>query len=335
MGSLARYGIIGGAKVAVRDIGCLPVPIRTNDFAAEALRTLGFDPVRQKIEAGIRLDPSEIEALVLRAPLSVLMKLVEIGRQVTPHVEPTPIVAVSLAPGALNDGLNGLRRIEHPVIEVLLQDIQLEDLGAGLEERVSAVARSRSGLTIVGPTAEDILDWIHAHGRCSRVLHDLTLGEIVTRLRHAGIDRLRACRDVAALAAVSSVGFRQSFCTALDTLATPRDIAEHLHAIDTFSRADGLLSVWFPGFSQTCRTFPLTGAALDLLMLRMLALGTVCLPKVPRRRASSRYLSLEGFSVAHLCGANDFGFGALDDITRDVLQLKKLGALREARPGQR
>jgi hypothetical protein len=39
--------------------------------------------------------------------------------------------------------------------------------------------------------------------------------------------------------------------------------------------------------------------------------------------------------VAHLCGANDFGFGALDDITRDVLQLKKLGALREARPGQR
>jgi len=335
VGNLARFGIVGGAKVAVRDLGCLPVPIHNNDFSDNALRSLGFEPIQRKIEAGARLNAGEIEALIERAPLSVLMKLVEIGRQATPHVEPSPIVTVSLAAGALNDGLDCLRRIEHPSIEVLLEGVELDTLGDGLEEQVKTVAGCRPGLTIVGPAAEDILSWLHAHERRSRVLHDLTLSDVVGRLRGAGMDRLRACRDVAALAALSSTGFRQSFCSALDTLATPRELAEHLQAIDTLSRQDGCLSVWFPGFSRACRTFPHAGAALDLLMLRMLALGTVCLPKVPRRRASSRYLSLEGFAVAHLCGANDFGFGALDDTTEDILQLKKLGALREARPGQK
>lgn len=332
MGKLARFGIMGGARVALRDLGCLPESLGSEDFATRALAELGFGAIRVKVAAGAGLEVPEIETLAARAPLSVLMKLVEIGRHSTSRVAPTPIVALSLAGGATGASIDYLGRIEHPVIEVLLEGVDLNSLGAGLEESIALIAQSRPGLTLVGPAAEDILVWLRSDKQSARTPHELTLGDVVERLRGAGVQRLRACRDVAALAAVNAVGVRQSFCTAIDTLPNPRAIAEHLAAIDELSQRDGLINVWFPGLSRLCQTFPFSGAALDLLMLRLLALGTVCLPTVPRRRASSQYLSLEAFNVAHLCGANDFGFGVLDGETEDFLRLKQLGALHEAFP---
>lgn len=332
VGKLARFGIAGGERVSVRTLGCLPVPIPTDDFAERAIRELGFDPIRDRVIARESLGSSEIGELIVRAPLSVLMKLVEFGSKATARVEPTPIVVVSLFRHEQVSPIEYLVQIEHPTIEVLLDRVDLDDLGDGLEERIAAIAGARAGLTLVGPAAEDILLWLQAKGRSSRVLRNLSLSDVVRRLRAAGVTRLRACRDLAALSEVNSVGIGQSFCTTLDSFVEPRRLAEHLASIDALSRRAGLVSVWFPGLSRACKDYPLAGAALDLMMLRMLAIGTLALPAIDRRRASSRYMSIEAFTVAHLCGANDFGLGAVDGATEQTLQLKQFGALQKALP---
>ncbi|MFM1847829.1 MAG: hypothetical protein RL417_1303, partial [Pseudomonadota bacterium] len=292
VGKLARFGIVGGERVSVQTLGCLPVPIPTHDFAERALKQLGFNETRERVIHRKRLERSEIERLITRAPLSVLMKLVELGAHASAQVAPTPILALSLG-GELHDPALYLSQIEHPALEVLLDEIDLRRLGDGLEERIAEIAKARPGLTLVGPAAEDILAWLHANGRRSAALENLTLTEVVRRLREAGISRLRACRDFSALTAVNSTGMGQSFCTALDRFADAAELADHLIAVAELSERDGLVNVWFPGFSRSCRTYPVTGAALDLMLLRMLAVGTLTLPSVARRRASSRYLSIE------------------------------------------
>ncbi len=333
MGKLARFGIVGGARVAVQTLGCLPVPIPANDFIERAIKELGFAPVRERIVARGMLAVADIERLIAVAPLAVLMKLVELGSQATPQIAPTPIVAVSLTEDS-PDPIGYLAQIKHPELEVLLDQVDLSELGSGLEERIAAIARAREGLTLVGPAAEDILAWLQAQGRRSKALENLTLSEVVRRLREAGIKRLRACRDFTALTEVNSVGLGQSFCTALDRFSNAAALAEHIAAIAAVSGRDGLVSVWFPGLSRSCGDFPLRGAGLDLMLLRMLAVGTLALPSVSRRRASSRYLSIDFFKVAHLCGANDFGFGTIDETTRQSLQLQQLVELQKAVPTQ-
>jgi len=335
VGKLARFGIVGGERVSVRTLGCLPVPIPTDEFVDRAIRELGFDSIQQRVIARQSLEVTEIEELITHAPLSVLMKLVECGFKATARVAPVPIVAVSLSAQESVSPADYLVQIEHPAIEVLLDRVDLDDLGDGLEERIAAIAGARAGLTLVGPAAEDILSWLQQNNRSSRVLRNLSLSDVVRRLREVGVHRLRACRDISALSEVNSVGIGQSFCTALDRYSQPRLLAEHLASVDALSRREGLVNVWFPGLSRTCKEYPLAGAALDLMMLRMLAVGTVALPTVERRRVSSRYISIEAFKVAHLCGANDFGFGAIDGTTEHTLQLKQIAALQKALPGER
>lgn len=332
MGKLARFGIAGGERVSVRTLGCLPVPIPTDEFVERAIRELGFDSIRARVVARQSLEVPAVEELLLRAPLAVLMKLVEFGAQATARVAPTPIVAVSLSGEEPISPVDYLVQIEHPAVEVLLDRMNLDELGDGLEARIAAIAGARAGLTLVGPAAEDILLWLQMRGRSSRKLHNLTLSDVVRRLRDAGVNRLRACRDISALTEVNAVGIGQSFCTAIDRFLKPRLLAEHLVSIDALSKREGLVNVWFPGFSRTCQNYPLAGAALDLLMLRMLAVGTIALPAITRRRASSRYMSIEAFKVAHLCGANDFGFGAIDGPTEHTLQLKQFDDLQKALP---
>ena len=73
-----------------------------------------------------------------------------------------------------------------------------------------------------------------------------------------------------------------------------------------------------------------TEGAANLTLLRFLAIGTICLPYVPWRRASSAHFSLEALNLARYFGANDFGFGAANEEAETVLSLKRLDLVRAA-----
>jgi 2-iminoacetate synthase ThiH len=69
---------------------------------------------------------------------------------------------------------------------------------------------------------------------------------------------------------------------------------------------------------------------MNFQLLRTLAVGSLCLAAIPNRRASTRYLTMEAIHIARYCGANDFGFGAVNELTARTMQLEKLDRLKKA-----
>ncbi len=152
-------------------------------------------------------------------------------------------------------------------------------------------------------------------------------------------------------------GFGQSLITFVDKFSSCDELVVELCAISQIAREKGGLQVWVPGWSNgelrlsgfrprrphrlVCggqddvegvpsslkQDICITHAARDYRLLRVLAVGSLFLNNVPYKRASSRFLSLEGLQMAYACGANEFGFGAYDHSTAQSLQLHHLDDL--------
>lgn len=334
MGVIARTGISGGERVALERLGCRSEP-DTGTFGYRSLHRLGFGPIARHVSTGRPLAVAEIHTLLTKAPLAVLMKLVELRASTTPVRPATPIVVLplgqwgALPPAAVVERASALlTRIEYPALQVFLDDLDLDRLGGELESIITAIAACRPGLTIVGPAAEDILTWLHGpRGRPAGV----TLTGITAALRAAGVHRLGASHELGAVQQIRSADFSGSLCLDLDRARDPGALAAAIAATGSVAASERCIEVWFPGLSRESGRHCFPGVALDLLMLRVLAIGTVAIPHVPYRRASNRYLSLDAVRVAHLFGANEFGFGAIDGLTADVLELQSYERLREVR----
>ena len=67
----------------------------------------------------------------------------------------------------------------------------------------------------------------------------------------------------------------------------------------------------------------------DYQLLRILAVGSLCLMNVPLIRASSRNFTVSTLHMAPYFGANDLGFGAFDEITADRLKLQPITQLEQ------
>lgn len=346
MGELAKIGIVNGKRLL---LGPRPIdfPIADYDFSLRTLRECGLLNVGEKIVNGVSLSIEEIERLLGGVTLAALMQLVKLCGGARDLPEPIPLVVLpisSLLAGsdkhiAVETLTTYLRGISYKELRVVIDRFDHTSLDAGLLEAIAEIAACRSGLKIVGPPAEEIfsacndemlagagasksipLDWgSNAYGE---------LESLLVKLRSAGVERLRPSCQPKALALTSKLGIPTSLVTDLDQFSSNKELAIELLEIDAFTSTGSKIDVWIPGIlSITQKTRQKNGIE-DARLLRSLAVGTLVLKNISTRRATSRYFSLGGIELAPCFGANDLGFGAVDQVTSEALSLEPYEVLK-------
>ena len=336
MGELAKSGILGGRKVPLEGVLALNTKPRTGKFSLECIRRAGFQNISQKIIDREVLEEEEIAALLFEAPMPVLLKLVELrfGSNLR-RIEPRPMVILPLSRLLRDNGKQAvsvyasafLRSLEYKKLRVILDHVSVEALNAGLLEVINDVANCRSGLCLAGPSVDEV----------SRSLRPVSLAEVNSRsysgtkkllldLRQAGVDELRASTRRASLNFLVDTEFPVSLRTNLDQFSSFDLLAKELFEINQATQEGMQIDIWSPGYSGDCN-LKLTPAIRDLNLLRALAVGACCLLDIPWRRASTLHLSLEAVEFARYCGANEFGYGAVDTATADFLSIAHFNTL--------
>ncbi len=335
MGKLARVGITEGRLVPVDGLAWDLSVQKSDNFVVTAFERFGVSETAADIIASRPLSVEQIEFLLAKASFPILLKLVELRKQKVAGMKPTPIVVLPIGSWVATYGLKAsvklavdfLCSFDSPSLQVVLEDLQSIDsaiLELGLYDAIREIHESRAGVVLVGPSVEDILKWIGCIGvNQDEVFHLVELERVLYCLKQAGVSRLRYSSNKYLLKLLNEVGLSASILTDIGVYSTHTKMAEELYALGQLSE-DCRIDVWMPGL--IAQDFS-ADSATDLKLLRTLAVGTLALPRISYRRASSRFFSREGLSFAKFCGANDYGFGAVDELTERRLGVARLDLL--------
>lgn len=316
-----------------------------DEFSARALSSFGFARIGEKLLNREALTVDEVRILLAEASIPALMKLTTIAGVRGATVSPRPAVVLPFNQWALQNGLaravtmstDFLQRIKHREVSVSLDFIDLEHLEDEVGPAVAEIAQCRGGISFVGPHVEDIIGWVYhrAQSAPSNFHPEGLQGKVeslLSKLRTAGFDRLRLTSIRSALRSVGNNGFPVGLVTDCNQFPTSQLLAEELVRISGLHQEGIHVDVWTPGYSSSNGESLFEQAAVDLRLLRVLAVGALVIRDVGARRASSRFLSLEGMQIAGLLGANDFGFGAVDAVTAKALHILPYEFLRDFHP---
>lgn len=337
MGSLARVGISSGRKVPALGLvpEVSPVPV-VDSFAWRSLSYFGFGRIAEKICASVDLSVDDVELLLSKASLPVLMKLVEFFGARPAAVLPMPVKLLSS-----KDEL-GCERLTSPFqprevgskkkcadeLSVIFDGWSPAGSLQALLDGSKRIQEHQLPVRIVGPSIEDVVSSIVVEERRGMVCSS-RLRELLCELRAAGIDTLLPGAGRGILHMLHELGFNAGVETNLDVFRLPRHLALELVRLNKEAGQAGIVQVWSPGVAQVRGGKRFSDAAADLRILRALAVGALALRNVPFVRASSLYLSNDGMKFSAGCGANDFGFGAVDRYTAANLHLENVSLLRE------
>ncbi|MCB9030586.1 MAG: hypothetical protein H6619_06000 [Deltaproteobacteria bacterium] len=332
--ALARYAIINGKKVLLDS----PAPKSQSDgrtldkFSSSMLSQFGFLRIAQKVERADELTQEDIELLLSKAGMPVLMKLVSLQPKIREIsvVRPAVILPISLwsSLGATyeeiaEESMNLLKGIPYDEVQVAIDEIDHSKLSFGLGALFIKLSQCREGITLVGPSVESLQN--SEPGRLASRAH--RLGQKLLELRGYGFKRLRASSDEESLQICHELGFSTSLVTYADDYPVLRYLAQELIKINSLAKQSGVLEVWSPGLRYLSNNDWVHRKILDYQLLRILAVSSLCLTNVPFIRASSRNFSLATLHLAPYFGANDLGFGAFDSITEQQLQLQPMKKL--------
>jgi len=361
MGNVARHGIYRGQRVRAEHI-LLSTPHRRIEdiFRHMCAQYDGddkrFSKIADRVAARQELPAPDTAFLLERAPLPLLMKLVELASlgaaaREKPIVKPLPMVLLPLSRWlaqsnyyeTLELARGFLRRLPYEKVEVVIDSIDLAQLDGPLGPLLRDISRSRDGLTLIGPSVEEIVaSTCGTEGsqnsdfqQCGPIVQKLE--KKLATLRQSGIKRLRSTSCLGALKLVHEAGLWNTIVTRIDSYLTPMDLAKELATINRVAVQGSFVMVWTPGFrderQHTAHRHDQPDQNphfRDFQILRALAVGTLALTQVPYKRASSRYLSPCGVHFALACGANEFGFGAVDESTARSLKLQPYESLAES-----
>lgn len=337
MGTIAKIGIVSGRAVPLEAVPGHPGQAAFTDFSRGCLSRFGFARIADRVVAGLPLGIRDVEMLLSKASLPVLMKLVELRHGGEDCVQPMPLVMLPLSNWAaryeptriveLSHDL--LKSIRHKHIRVVIDEIDFEKLDGELFAVLREIAHCRPGLTLVGPPVDDVVSWVLSAGSSKGIQSVPRFEQLLHKLRSAGLGRLMPSSAVEVLKTVKEAGFPASLVTNIPSFATPLELAKELLRVNEIA-AHQPIDVWVPGADPLPASKRTGTSALDFQVLRTLAVGSLCMPAVPYRRASTRYLSVEAIQFSRHCGANDFGFGAVNELTARALHLEKLDRLRRA-----
>ncbi|MBX7143867.1 MAG: hypothetical protein K1X79_05400 [Oligoflexia bacterium] len=338
MGKLARLGIFGGMKLPVE--GVIGAGTRElSPFARKNLGRYGLARIGERLIERVPLSTQDIESLYSSAPLPVLMKLVEYCRPVQVR-EPQPLLVLPVA--------EWLKRHSHTdIVELSTSKLQsvpyprlsvVVDAGGDKEGQIEGallpeIAAACPGHQINFLRGEDFVSLLLA----SRVRLEKGpttknfLAPIVAELRTQQVDPYAPGAQPALVRAYAERGMAASVFTNLAAFKSSASLARELFRLHELS-LDQAIELWVPSYeTKTRRPEPahIKGAR-DYQLLRLLAVGSLALPHIPYRNASTRYFSLDAVPLARLCGANDLGFGAVDDFSARVMRIEHLERLQRS-----
>ncbi|RIL10063.1 MAG: hypothetical protein DCC75_05190 [Proteobacteria bacterium] len=366
MGNVARHGIYGGQRVRAENILLSTPHHRIEDIFRHMCAQYDgddrrFSKIADRVAARQELPAPDTAFLLERAPLPLLMKLVELASlsaaaREKPIVKPLPMVLLPLSRWleqsnyyeTLELARGFLRRLPYEKVEVALDNIDLTQLDGPLGPLLRDISKARDGLTLIGPSVEEIVASTCGteagqnsdFQQCGPIVQKLE--KKLATLRQSGIKRLRSTSCLGALKLVHEAGLWNTIVTRIDSYPTPMDLARELSTINRVAVQGSFVMVWTPGFRDTWQFTAGHSTAQqhnqpdqepqfrDFQILRALAVGTLALTQVPYKRASSRYLSPAGVHFALACGANEFGFGAVDESTARSLKIQPYESLAES-----
>jgi hypothetical protein len=264
------------------------------------------------------------------------MKLVEIKHQEEECQAPQPLVMLPLSSWTsrydsdkvveLSQDL--LKGIRHKQLRVVIDELDFEKLDHELFVLLREISSCRPGMTLVGPSVDDVVSWVVSGASEKR--QGERFEDLLQKMRRAGLGRLMPASMVDVLKSVRDAGFPASLVTNISEYGSPLELAKELLRVNDISREQPI-DVWVPAYDYGMKARSSTqNPALDFQLLRVLAVGTLCLNAIPYRRASTRYFSMDAIEFSRYCGANDFGFGAVNELTARTMHLERLERLKRA-----
>ena len=340
MGQLARIGIVGGKRVPIELFSERQRNARVESFGRQALLKSGYGDIARKITKREKLSNSEVERLLVDASFPVLLKLIEIAglRCITPRAVPAMVIPFSSwiremgAAMACERAIKVVRRVPYETLEVAFDFLDLARFTSDIVDTVRQLSASRNGLSLVGPAIEEIMACVRGpsfrdHGSDE---HE-DLFRLLDQLRSAGFSRLRSSTSRHAIKLVAQHGFPVSLMTDISIFPSAQLLAEEFLRLRALCEDGISVDVWSPASGREEVAPGVDQTPTELRLLRTLAVGALVLSDIQHRRVSSRYFSVDGMQFASLLGADDLGFGALDEATEHVLHLKPFGVVQKIR----
>jgi hypothetical protein len=337
MGRLATFGIIGGKRAPVDELVSRGELDRFAQKVFEQHRVL---EIAEKVRDGEPLNIRDFTRLLRRASIPILLKLVEVrGRR--PFYAPTPAVLLPFSHWAEQYGVAEsidrsrwfLEQVETDELRVVLDAVHTLHMKDTFLEAMGKILDVRPGLTLVGPSAEELVHRVtveegkrdFTHVRAVRFV------QLLSELRESGVTGLRPASTTNLMKFVNLAGFQPLLTTPVDGYGYAEHLAETLHEINRQSGEQQIIRAWAPCIKRSLAS-SVSQSARDMVLLRALAVGAIGLMNVPCIRASSRFFSLDALKVATLFGANDAGVGAANNETASQLLLLPFKTLVSAFP---
>jgi len=261
------------------------------------------------------------------------MKLIGLSKRTKESLSASPAVLLPLRnwmnfgvsiSDILEQATDFLCSIPHCNIQVAFDDTPLDELLSVEGEFYKQIANCRDGLILVGPSIEEIER--SAHG--DLIQKDEYIDRVLQRLCDLNFKRLRATYQTKYLHHTKRHNLTNCLVTPVDQFNDEHSLSHELYRIRELSCNPGLIDCWSPGVLNSSSQTWLEKSATDFHLLRILAIGSLVLEKVPLIRASSVHFSLDTIHLAAHLGANDLGFGAFDQLTQETLRLQPLGDLK-------
>ena len=345
MGNLARSGISGGKRVPFEFLAS-DSPRVLEGGVARCLEACGLLEIAQRVLDHEPLDVTQVAQLLSNASIAGLMKLVNLAAPATEILPlPKPLVHLPLegwirktSPDEARDtAVRFLRAIPFSEIDVVIDWFNYSDLQRLLDLSAELVRR-RPGVRFIGPSLEELVEWLESSSgkKAERGLVTSTLDELLFALRRAGFYRLKYATDLDlldkynVLERLHDSGLMSVVATPVGGRAGYHEIAQEIVRLRERWSSRELIDVWLPSFERNQDGARIRDAVVDMQLLRVLAVGAICLADVPVKRASSSFLSLEAMSLARSFGANDLGFGAVDETTSEVKKIQSYSVLLQA-----
>lgn len=329
MGTLAKRGIIRGRSVPVEGL-LNDSKLCSERFTKSTLAAFGFSQILEKILTKTPFEVEEIELLLTKAPLSVLMKLSALA-----SVDETPIFQIVPAlhlPLESWMGLGGFSYVEKKIATIfsgklynglnVFSDISdFSDLMGMWRDVIAKIKEEREDLVLVGPSVDQINSWLMLHESSSdRDLRSDRLKNVLLQLKQLQFDRLRETTYRSAIPILKECGFSVDLYTRLDRFRTIPLFARELHQLNK-GVADGVIDSWCVGESFNASQKVAESVDYDLFIMRGLAVGSIVLQGLSERGISGSYPSLSSLGMFKFFGFNSKIYGAVDIESVEALHL--------------
>ena len=317
--------------------------VRLTDFSRKCLGAFGFASLAERLEAGELPGLDDIQLLLEKAPVSVLLKLIEL-------VDPQPSDASSRTPDVLPIGYIPLHELLQKGPEFAWEEVSryleafpyqagkvcvaLDDY-QDIEKRYGSILGrwiSRfPHLAPVAPSLESMIQYLMVQGEQSNHHRVYMLERILGGLGQIGFSDSRGCAYRGGVKMLRSAGFEVSLITGVDRYRRPHQLARELHKIQQMTAQDALITRWSPGLvSADGDRGP--GASFDFYVLRVLLVGALALRTVPHRWVNSRFLRTETLEFMGRTCVNDSIWASIDEESAKKLNIHTVETLSSFLP---